>query len=108
MVSVQNQHLWENFCVCDQTTTFVRATARAGMLVDYNGSSDCALMMYNAEHATSTHWYSRCHRRYSWFVTDNVVQGHHVYKDRCTPTIDETLQCLREQGSSVDRFAMGV
>ena len=42
------------------------------------------------------------------FVTDSVVRGHHVYKDRWIPTMDETLQCLREEGNREDRFAVGV
>ena len=44
----------------------------------------------------------------SWFVTDSIVWSHHVYKDRCTPTMDETLQRLREEGNRVHRFAVGV
>ena len=44
----------------------------------------------------------------SWFITDSAFRGHHVYKDSCTPTMDETLQCLREEGNREDRFAMGM
>ena len=40
----------------------------------------------------------------SWFVSDSVVQGHHVYKDK----VGETLQCLREEGNREDWFAVAV
>ena len=48
------------------------------------------------------------HMEVSWFVTDSVVRGHHVYKDRWTPRVGETLQCLREEGNREDRFAVAV
>ena len=44
----------------------------------------------------------------SEFVTESVVRGHHVYKDRWTPRLGETLQCLREEGNSKDRYAVAV
>ena len=42
------------------------------------------------------------------FVAESVVRGHHVYKDIWTPRMGETLQCLREEGNSKDRFAVAV
>ena len=33
----------------------------------------------------------------SWFITDSVVRGHHVCKDRCTPMMDETLYNVCEK-----------
>ena len=42
------------------------------------------------------------------YVTESVVRGHHVYKDRWTPRLGETLQCLREEENRTDRFAVAV
>ena len=42
------------------------------------------------------------------YVAESVVRGHHVYKDRWTPRLGETLQCLREEENTTDRFAVAV
>ena len=42
------------------------------------------------------------------YVAESVVRGHHVYKDRWTPRLGETLQCLREEENTTDHFAVAV
>ena len=44
----------------------------------------------------------------SQFIMDSVVRNYHVYKDRWTPTVDGTLQCLREEENREDSFAAGM
>ena len=42
------------------------------------------------------------------FKLPSCIRGHHVYKDVWTPIIGEVLQCVREVGNVVDRYAVGV
>ena len=39
---------------------------------------------------------------------NSVVRGHHVYKIVWTPTIDETLQVIREDASDHDEYAVAI
>ena len=38
----------------------------------------------------------------------SAVRGHHVYKNRWTPYLDEVLQTWQEHGNSEDRYAVAV
>lgn len=43
--------------------------------------------------------------RYSF---DSFVRGHHVYKDIWTPTIGESLHCMRELLNKKDKYAVAI
>ena len=43
--------------------------------------------------------------RYSF---DSFVRGHHVYKDIWTPTIGESLHCMRELLNKEDKYAVAI
>ena len=44
----------------------------------------------------------------SSFSIESMVRGHHIYKDRWCPHIDEELTCQRERHSCHDPFAVSV
>ena len=40
-------------------------------------------------------------------IIRNFVHGHHVHKDKCSPELGKTLQCIQEEGNTIDyRVAM--
>ena len=92
-VRAQNEHLRKNFC--GYTLTPFRACAYIWcrqLIRPHADSATCGTSLMEV----------------SWFVTDSIMRGHHVYKDRWIPRVGETLQCLREVGNREDRFAVGV
>ena len=39
---------------------------------------------------------------------NSLVRGHHVYKDEWTPTLGESLNCVREPLNEKDKNAVAV